>query len=83
MGEYTDINGAAEFLCLKPRTVRAMAGKDFPVYPIGPAGGRLRFKVSELRAYVESRRQLDRRVPAEEYRTRLAGRDDGRPAQFI
>lgn len=82
-GEYTDINGAAEFLGLKPRTVRDMAGKDFAVYHVGPSGGRLRFKVAELRAYMESRRRLDRRVPAEEYRTRLVGRDDGLPAQFI
>lgn len=78
-GEYTGLDGAAEYLGLKPRTVRAMAGKDFAVYHVGPSGGRLRFKVAELRAYMESRRRLDRRVPAEEYMVRLAGRPDGRP----
>jgi excisionase family DNA binding protein len=83
--DFVDLDGAAEYLMLSTRTVREMASKGLiPVYGIGPNGGRLRFKVAELRDYVEScRRQPAAGVSPREYRMSSLGRPDGKPITHL
>lgn len=83
--EYVTLKAAAAYLMLHERTVRSMATRgQIRAYGIGPRGGSLRFKVADLRGYVESCRRGTAPLPSSASApTPAAGRLDGKPPRFV
>jgi excisionase family DNA binding protein len=64
MTEFLDVRGAAARLGLAPSAIYKLASmKQLASYRIGPNRGRLRFKSSDIDAYVERGRQGPKPLP--------------------
>jgi excisionase family DNA binding protein len=79
-----DLKAAAKYLGLSERTVRDMASAGtIPCYRIGPNGGRLKFRESELDAYVNGCRVQTAQSTTRQTRRYSLMRPDGKPLQHI
>ena len=79
MSELMSQADVAAYLGLSLRSMRMLGPDVLPKYKIGPRGGRVMYKRSDVEAYVEASRQP---IPAKVVR-RMIGRIDGKPARHV
>lgn len=79
--QMLNLRDAAERLGCSTQTLRKISPSELPSYRVGPGNGCLRYKASELAAYIESRRVGEQ--PRVKPKRVLSGRPDGKPLRHV